>query len=331
MTLEDSGVPYASLTPDVVIEAVEGVGFRCDGRILALNSYENRVYQLGLEDGGFLVTKFYRPGRWTSEAILEEHSFSRELAEHEIPVVQPLEIAGRTLHEQAAFRFAVFPRQGGRWPELGSADDRQWLGRFLGRIHAVGAKRTFSERAELSIERLGHESVEYLVNSDWVPSHLVDGYRVLTEQLLTAISQGFADVGEYPDIRIHGDCHRGNVLWTEDGPHFVDLDDCVNGPAVQDLWLFLAGDREAMSAQLGDLLEGYSQFYEFDYRQLRLIEPLRTLRMIHYTAWIAQRWADPAFPRAFPWFTENKYWEEHVLALKEQAAALHDPPLEVLV
>ena len=322
--------PYAKLSPDVILATLDGAGFHCDGRILALNSYENRVYQLGMDDGSFLIAKFYRPGRWTDEAILEEHDFSAELVGHEIPVVAPIVVDGNTLHEHAGFRFAMFPRQGGRWPELGSAEDRAWMGRFVGRIHAVGAVTAFTHRLSLSMERLGEESAVYLLDSDWLPSHLVASYEAIVEQLLESIAECFTRAGPYQELRIHGDCHPGNVLWTIDGPHFVDLDDCIMGPAVQDLWLFLSGDHNERAVQLQDLLEGYNQFFEFDYRQLHLIEALRTLRMIHYTAWIARRWVDPAFPRAFPWFADNKYWEEHVLALKEQAAVLSEPPLEVV-
>lgn len=325
-----SELPYANLSPDLVLDALDGVGFHCDGRILALNSYENRVYQLGMDDGGFLVAKFYRPGRWTDEAILEEHDFSAELVSHEIPVVAPLVVDGATLHEHASYRFAVFPRQGGRWPELGSADERLWMGRFVGRIHAIGAVKPFTHRLALSVQRMGDESAEYLLDSDWIPDHLVDSYETIVDQLLESIGECFGRAGSYRELRIHGDCHPGNVLWTDDGPHFVDLDDCITGPAVQDLWLFLSGERDERASQLRDLLEGYGQFCAFDYRELHLIEALRTLRIIHYTAWIARRWVDPAFPRAFPWFAENKYWEEHVLALKEQAAVLTEPPLEVV-
>ncbi len=322
--------PYANLSPDAVLEALEGVGFRCDGRILALNSYENRVYQIGLDDGGFVVTKFYRPQRWSDAAILEEHAFSSELVAQEIPVVAPIDIEGNTLNEHENYRFAVFPRQGGRWPELASSEDRLWMGRFLGRIHAVGASDEFEHRNELSIERMGQESADFLLERGWLPEHLIESYATLTDQLIDAIHDAFDRAGEFRTLRIHGDCHPGNVLWTDDGPHFVDLDDCLTGPAVQDLWLFLSGDREERAAQLQDLLEGYGQFHQFDYRELHLVEALRTLRMIHYAAWLARRWEDPAFPRAFPWFAENKYWEEHVLALKEQAAAVSEPPLEVV-
>ena len=325
-----SEVPYEHLTPDVIMDAVDGVGFRCNGGILALGSYENRVYQIGTDDG-FVVVKFYRPGRWPTAAILEEHEFALELAAQEIPVVPPLARNGATLHEHAGYRFAVYERRGGRWPELGTADERVWMGRFLGRLHAVGAVRRFRVRATLSRDELGRKSVEDLLAGDWIPAHLETSYRSIAEQLLEAIDAAFEEVGGYRAIRIHGDCHRGNVLWTDDGPHFVDLDDCVNGPAVQDLWLFVSGSRDEMAAQLGDLLEGYGQFFEFDYRELRLIEALRALRLMHHTAWIARRWNDPAFPRAFPWLGEPRYWEEHVQALLEQRAALDDPPLAVTI
>jgi len=319
--------PYASLTPDVVLEAVDGVGHLTDGRILALNSYENRVYQLGLEDGNFVVAKFYRPARWSDAAIREEHAFARELAEHEIPVVAPLVTAGESLHEHAGFRFAVFPRQGGRWPELGTKDDLAWMGRFLGRIHAVGARAPFAERRALSADWLGHDAADTILESEWLPAHLWDAYAGTTAQLLERVDAVFAELGTVTELRIHGDCHPGNVLWTDAGPHFVDLDDCMTGPAVQDLWLFLSGTPEERARQLESLLEGYTQFRDFDFRELRLIEPLRSLRIVHHTAWIARRWEDPAFPRAFPWFDTNKYWEEHVLALKEQLAALDEPLL----
>ncbi|HLF12959.1 MAG TPA: serine/threonine protein kinase [Gammaproteobacteria bacterium] len=322
--------PYADLTPDVILTALEGRGFECNGSILALASYENRVYQIGTADG-FVVAKFYRPGRWSNEGILEEHEFALELAGRDIPVVAPLVLDGRTLHEHDNYRFAVYERRGGRWPELDTTEDRVWMGRFLARLHAVGAVRRFQVRASLSRHELGAKSVEELLDSDWIPAHLVDNYRSTTQQLLEAVDVCFEQVGHYREIRIHGDCHRGNVLWTDKGPHFVDLDDCVNGPAVQDLWLFLSGTRDEMAGQLGDLLEGYGQFFDFDFRELQLIEALRALRLLHYTAWITRRWSDPAFPRAFPWLGEARYWEQHVQSLMEQRAALDEPPLAVSV
>lgn len=320
--------PYADLSPDVILDAIESLDIATTGAILALNSYENRVYQIGIEDG-FVVVKFYRPGRWTDEAILEEHEFSHELADAEIPVVPPLQFEGVTLHHFDGYRFAVFERRGGRWPELGSSDERQWMGRFLGRIHAVGAVGPFDHRPSLSIERYGTEPVDELLASDWIPDHLITVYEGITTDLLAVIRQRFLELGELREIRIHGDCHPGNVLWTDAGPHFVDLDDCMMGPAIQDLWLFLSGSRDEMAVQLGDLVEGYAQFMSFDARELHLIESLRTLRMLHYAAWIARRWGDPAFPRAFPWFAENRYWEDHVLALREQRALLDEAPLPI--
>ena len=321
-------LPYSRLGPDLVLAAIESIGFACDGSILALASYENRVYQIGTDDG-FLVAKFYRPDRWPDEAIAEEHEFSLELADRDIPVVPPMVVQDRSMHEHEGYRFAVFERRGGRWPELSTADERIWMGRFVARIHAVGALQEFRARPTLSIEQFGYRSVDSLLDSDWIPDHLVESYESIAAEVLGAVERNFAEVGEHRQLRIHGDCHKGNVLWTNHGPHFVDMDDCMNGPAVQDLWLFLAGSRDEMAVQLADLLEGYGQFYDFDYRELRLIEALRTLRIIRYTAWIARRWQDPAFPRAFPWFTEMKYWEEHVLSLKEQRAALDEPNLPV--
>jgi Ser/Thr protein kinase RdoA (MazF antagonist) len=323
-----TATPYAELSPDVVLDAVEGLGMRCTGSSIALASYENRVYQIELDEG-FVVAKFYRPGRWSDDAILEEHAFALELDAAELPVVAPLVIDGATLHRHAGYRYALFPRRGGRWPELNSREDRMWMGRFVGRIHAVGSTGRFSHRPELSIDRLGYESVEFLLAEGWIPAHLEVSYEGVADDLLTAIVNLFDEAPPRRKLRIHGDCHSGNVLWTDAGPHFVDLDDCMSGPAVQDIWLFLSGSQSEMSIQLSELLEGYSQFFEFDYRELRLIEALRALRIMHYTAWIARRWADPAFPRAFPWFTDNKYWEEHVLALREQRAALDEPPLAV--
>ncbi|MDH3588187.1 MAG: serine/threonine protein kinase [Gammaproteobacteria bacterium] len=314
--------PFAELTPDTVLDAIEYAGFRCDGRSLALNSYENRVYQAGLEDGSWVVAKFYRPGRWSDAAILEEHEFSISLKEHDIPVVAPLLCRDRTLNLHGGFRFAVFPRQGGHWPELGSSDERAMMGRCLGRMHAVGASASFEHRATIDIDRLGTQSRDYLLASDWIPMHIHESYSADSGHLLAEVERVFAEVGDYHSLRIHGDCHLGNTLWTEKGPHFVDLDDCVSGPAVQDLWMLISGDELDMRTQLDDILEGYTAFYEFDPREFRLIEPLRALRMIHYTAWVARRWSDPAFPLAFPWLAENRYWEEHVLNLKEQLAAV---------
>ena len=247
-------VPYEGLTPDVIASAVESYGFETTGSILGLASYENRVYQIRVADG-FVVAKFYRPGRWKTDAILEEHEFALELAAQDIPVVPPIVHDGKSLHEQDGYRFAVYERRGGRWPELGTSEDREWLGRFLGRIHAVGATRRFKKRPTLDREEMGARAAEHVLEGDWLPSHLVASYENVTEQLVDAIEECFEEVGDYRELRIHGDCHRNNVLWTDDGPHFVDLDDCMNGPAVQDSGC-PEGSRDEMSAQLGDLLEG---------------------------------------------------------------------------
>jgi Ser/Thr protein kinase RdoA (MazF antagonist) len=318
--------PYDRLTPDVVIEAVESLGPLSDGRILALNSYENRVYQIGVEDGPPLVVKFYRPGRWSDAAILEEHAFALELAAEEVPVVPPMVRDSETLFESSGFRFAVFARRGGRWPELGTSEERAWIGRFLGRIHMVGRRTRFQNRGRIDVNRLGEDSREYLLDQGWLPSHLEEAYETLTSDLLERVHASFEIAGA-TSLRLHGDCHRGNVLWTDDGPHFVDLDDCLMGPAIQDLWMLLSGSRAEMGEQMTHILEGYSQFSSFDYSELVLVESLRTLRMIHYAAWLARRWEDPAFPRAFPWFKEPRYWEEHVLQLREQLAAIEEGPL----
>ena len=324
----EAGAPFATLSPDLIVDAVEAAGYPADGRVLALGSYENRVFQVGLEDAEPVVVKFYRPGRWTDEAIAEEHAFARELAGAEIPVVAPLlppcmdELGDGPVPVFAGFRFAVYPRRGGQWPELGSADDRQWIGRFLGRIHLIGASRAFQHRGRLSPAAMGRESVDYLLDGGYVAEYVRHRYEQVTEELLELVEARFEATGPVRNLRIHGDCHRNNVLWTALGPHFVDLDDCMTGPAVQDLWMLIAGTQDEMRGQLADILEGYSQFATFDTAEMSLIEPLRALRMVHYAAWLARRWHDPAFPQAFPWFGEARYWERHVAELEEQGMTL---------
>ncbi len=320
-------IPYAGLTPDTVLDALGSVGLRGDGRLLPLNSYENRVYQVWMEDGPSVVTKFYRPARWSDAAILEEHAFMQELEEREIPVVTPTIIGERTLHEYERFRFAVFPRRGGRAPELEDSDTLEWMGRFLGRIHAVGALRSFAHRPTLDLATFGEEPRAFLLDNGFLPADLLASWTSIVNLALDGIRRSFDRAGAVKTIRLHGDCHAGNVLWTDAGPHFVDFDDCRMGPAVQDLWMLLSGDRAAMTAQLADVLEGYDQFCEFDRRELNLVEALRTLRMIHYEAWLARRWNDPAFPAAFPWFNTQRYWQDQILDLREQVARLDEPPL----
>ena len=316
--------PYSTLGPDVVVEAVEALGHRCDGRVLALNSYENRVYQVGREEAAPVVVKFYRPGRWSTPAILEEHAFALELAAAEVPVVAPEVRDGRSLFESHGFRYAVYPRQGGRWPEFATREDRAWMGRFLGRIHAVGRTRAFRHRVRLDWRTMGVETVEWLLGQGWIPSHLESAYESVAGDAIALVEQRFDEAEPLRTLRLHGDCHPGNVLWTDDGPHFVDLDDCMTGPAVQDLWMLVSGRPDEMRSQLEDFLEGYQDFADFDWHELRLVEPLRTLRILNYTGWLARRWDDPAFPRAFPWFEEPKYWEQHVLDLREQIAAMEE-------
>ena len=322
-----TATPYATLTPDTVLNALDSIGLHSDGRLLALNSYENRVYQIGMEEGPPLVAKFYRPARWPDAAILEEHAFTLELAEREIPVVAPLAVDGRTLHPYEEFRFAVYPRRGGRAPELDDPNTLEWMGRFIGRIHAVGALKTFQHRPTLDIASFGVAPREFLLNNNWIPPDLVAAYRSVIDQALESVRHCYARAGAVASIRLHGDCHAGNVLWTDDGPHFVDFDDCRMGPAVQDLWMMLSGERADRARQLADVLAGYEDFYDFDTRELHLIEALRTLRLIHYSAWLASRWEDPAFPIAFPWFNTQIYWQDRILELREQIALMDEPPL----
>jgi Ser/Thr protein kinase RdoA (MazF antagonist) len=324
--------PFDQLGPDAILDALQSAGWRGDGRLLALNSYENRVYQVWLEDGQSVVAKFYRPERWSDEQILEEHRFTIELSEAEVPVVPPLVgllDTARTLHEHSGFRFAVYPRRGGRSPELDDPQTLEWMGRFIGRIHALGSVRPFEHRATLNIDRFGIEPRDWLLAHAHIPSDLLPSWRAAVDQCLDAVSQAFDRTGTVRTLRLHGDCHAGNVLWTDDGPHFVDFDDACNGPAIQDLWMLLSGTGSDMSRQMIDVLEGYRDFMDFDRRELQLIEPLRTLRLIHYSAWIARRWSDPAFPAAFPWFGAARYWQDRILELREQIAAMSEPPMDL--
>lgn len=326
-----AGLPFAGLTPERVLDALDSVlipaGSRTDGRLLALNSYENRVYQAGIEDGAPIVAKFYRPQRWSNDAILEEHTFVAELAAREIPAVPPLAFDGRTLHEFDGFCFAIFERRGGRAPELDRRDTLEWLGRFIGRIHAVGATKPYAARPTLDLRTFGYEPRDFLMSHDFVPDDVRPAYEAAVALALEGVERAYERAGDVRMLRAHGDCHPSNVLWTDAGPHFVDFDDSRMAPAVQDLWLLLPGDRPGASRALTDLLAGYEDFCEFDPRELHLIEALRTLRLIHYAAWLARRWDDPAFPAAFPWFNTHRYWEARVLELREQIGAMQEGPL----
>jgi Ser/Thr protein kinase RdoA (MazF antagonist) len=320
--------PYYRLGPDAILQAVDSTGLLSDGRLLALNSYENRVYQVGIEEADPIITKFYRPGRWSDEQIREEHDFSIELAEAEIPLIAPSRIDGHSLFHHDGFRFALFKRQGGHAPELEDRDTRLWLGRFIGRIHAVGRSKPFEYRPALTPERFGDDSVAAIRDGNWLPPHMETAFESLADHLMINIRAAYERTGNVRLIRLHGDCHPGNLLW-RDGPYFVDMDDCQCGPAIQDLWMLLSGDSHEMENQLADIIEGYGQFCDFDPRELQLIEALRTLRMLHHAAWLARRWEDPAFPIAFPWFDSPRYWEDLVLSLREQLAAMQEPALSL--
>ena len=335
--------PFETLTPDRVLDALETVGLRGDGRLIALSSYENRVYQVQLEDGSAVVTKFYRPGRWSEAQILEEHAFSLELTAAEVHAVGPLTLQGATLHHFEDFAFSVSPRRGGRAPELDSAEVLEWIGRFLARIHTVGAAQPFTARPALNLQTFGVEPRDWLLGHERVPLDVQSAWAKLAQEALDVIAShaclagGGAGADGIRSLRLHGDCHPGNILWTPvdvpaaagPGPHFVDLDDARTGPAVQDLWMLLSGDRRQRTHQLGALVDGYEQFRAFDRRELALIEPLRTLRLIHYSAWLARRWDDPIFPINFPWFGSSDYWKGQVLMLEEQLEAMAEDPLVV--
>ena len=321
--------PYANLDPDAILRAIEQLGLVTDGTLLALNSYENRVYQVGLEEADPVVVKFYRTGRWSDESILEEHAFTQELADAELSVVAPMDIDGQTLFKQTDMRYSVFPRQGGHPPDLENEDNLAIVARTMGRLHNVGRQADFQHRPQLTCNRMGHDSRKFLLEHSFIPVELETAYDTLTQDLLSIIDEkpelAASTSGQH--IRLHGDCHMGNVLWRDQLPHFVDFDDCVSGPAIQDMWMLLSGDRQEQSAQLQLILDEYQTFCDFDVSTIGLIEPLRTLRMMHHAAWIARRWDDPAFPAAFSWFGTERYWSEHLLSLREQFALLQEAPL----
>lgn len=325
--MSQNPIPFSSLDPVRILNALESIGLRCDGRLLALNSYENRVYQIGIEDDLPLVAKFYRPQRWKDDAILEEHAFLHELNTAEIPAVAALPFAGHTLHHSEGFRFAVFPKLGGRAPELDQEGVLSWLGRFIGRIHAVGSVKDYAFRPAINIDTYGIDTSNYLLDNGFIPEDLLEAYRSCISLALDGVKRCYERAGDLTVLRLHGDCHIGNILWTDQGPHFVDFDDSVMGPALQDLWMLLSGTREEMSKQLGQLLTGYRYFNDFNHAELHLVEALRTLRLIHYSAWLAKRWADPAFPHAFPWFNTQRYWQDIILGLREQIALMDEAPL----
>jgi Ser/Thr protein kinase RdoA (MazF antagonist) len=318
----DNQTPYAQLDPSVILDAVESTGFLCTGSLIALNSYENRVYQLGIDGAEPLIVKFYRPHRWNSEAILEEHQFSLELVQHEIPIIAPLIINDQTLHHHCDFRFALFPRRGGRALQLDNSEQLEWMGRFIGRLHRVSASQSFQHRIQLNTQSYGYEPYEFLIEQSFIPDYLKPNFCKTVETVLQKIKQIFESVGQIDKIRLHGDCHAGNVLWSESGPHIVDLDDCLTGPAIQDIWMLLSGEHKQMNEQLDKIIQGYSEFHDFNPRERHLIEVFRTLRMLHYAGWLAKRWADPAFLLSFPWFNTPVYWQNQMMNLNEQIELL---------
>jgi Ser/Thr protein kinase RdoA (MazF antagonist) len=318
-----TNTPYENLTPDLILDAVESLDLRCTGSLTALNSYENRVYQVGIEDEAPLVAKFYRPLRWTDEAIIEEHQFGQELMALEIPVIAPLEIKGRTLHEHAGFRFALFPRKGGRALEVDNMEQLEQMGRFIGRIHAVGECRPFQHRIRLDAETYGEQPYQFLLANHFISPEILHNFSSTATTAIQLIRDQFTAASDIPYIRLHGDCHAGNILWNGSTMHIVDLDDCLMGPAVQDIWMMLSGSAQDTKLQLKHILDGYYEFHDFNPRELHLTEALRTLRMIHYAGWLAKRWQDPAFPANFPWFNTSRYWETLLNNLREQVDILH--------
>jgi Ser/Thr protein kinase RdoA (MazF antagonist) len=326
-TTQDFNVAFQELQPDLILASVESLGYLTDGHLLALNSYENRVYRVGLEDEPPLVAKFYRPGRWDDAAILEEHEITLDLAEDEIPVVAPLVHDGKTLHEYGDFRFAVYPCRGGRAPELDDTALLRQIGRFVARIHLVGETKSYRHRPRLDLATYGEASRDFLLQAGFIPEELKPAYMSLCEHLFESIRACYERAGKTRSLRIHGDFHPSNVLVLDEHVHIVDFDDSRMGPAVQDLWMFLSGDRAEQTPQLEELLSGYTEFRGFDARELHLIEALRTLRIMHYAAWLARRWQDPEFHVTFPWFNTPRYWDEHVLSLREQVALMQEEPL----
>jgi Ser/Thr protein kinase RdoA (MazF antagonist) len=320
--------PYSTLTPEKILESVESIGLVTDGCMLALNSYENRVYQVGIEAEQPVIVKFYRPGRWNREQILEEHEFIHELVEQDLSVVEPVVSNGSSLQYSEPFWFAVYPRKGGRSPDL-DTDTLEILGRCLGKLHGVGAARPFNHRYHYSVAEHGRASCRFLLDAGFIPDELQTAYKSLADDLLSRIEKLFGAVRPGDYIRLHGDCHTGNILWRDGVPHLVDFDDCMNGPAVQDLWMLLSGERDQQEAQLAAIMDGYLMFHDFEPRELQLVEALRTLRLMYYSAWLARRWDDPAFPHSFTWFNTLRYWSTHILELREQLAALNEPPLQL--
>ncbi|RJE78387.1 stress response serine/threonine protein kinase YihE [Pseudoalteromonas sp. MSK9-3] len=318
---------FANLTPDLILDAIESIGIYPESGLLALNSYENRVYQFRADDNCRYVVKFYRPQRWSDKQIQEEHQFSLSLIEAEVPVVAPIQRDGQTLFEYQGYRFTLFPSVGGRQFEMDNLDQLEMLGRYIGRLHSVAGSQTFTHRPTINTQDYLERAREAILSSQLLSTYMETPFLTILDQLIEKTQNAYYDTAQ---IRLHGDCHAGNILWSNDKLLLVDLDDCRQGPAIQDLWMMLNGDRQEKAMQLDTMLCGYEEFHSFDQRQLGLIEPLRAMRMVHYMGWLATRWQDPAFPRNFSWFATDKYWEQQVLALKEQYAALNEPALKLI-
>ncbi len=328
--MEHNAHPYSHLTPDLVLDLIESQGFEVTGSQLALNSYENRVYQVELTSGEFVVIKIYRPERLSDASIKEEHQFLFELKEEEIPVVTPLiDSRGHSLFIEQGFRFSIFPRVGGRFPDVDNPEVLYWLGRLLGRIHAIGARRPFSHRAQISFERMVMTPYQFLMANNFIPLTHQKQYQMLMEEIITTVTQQLSSMDQFDQIRLHGDFHPGNILQRGGEIAIVDTDDCAMGPAIQDLWLLLSGERDRVSQELLEIIEGYQEFYDFNHQELAIIESLRTMRIIHYSYWLAKRWTDPAFPMHFPWFNTENYWDDHILTLREQIVRLNEAPVKL--
>ncbi|MDR0807251.1 MAG: serine/threonine protein kinase [Enterobacteriaceae bacterium] len=321
-----SAFDFHSLMPDLILDALESVGLRVDSGLTALNSYENRVYQFMDEDRQRYVVKFYRPERWSREQIQEEHDFTQELADQEIPAIAPLKLNQQTLHHYQGFMFAVFPSVGGRSYEADNLEQLEWVARFMGRIHQVGRRQPFAARPTIGLDEYLYQPRQVLAESSLVPEKVKDSLLPVLDSLIQGVEQHWHT--NWATCRLHGDCHVGNILW-RDGPMFVDLDDARNGPVVQDIWMLLQGDRQEQLMQLDLFVESYSEFADFDQRELALIEPLRCMRMVYYLAWVVRRWQDPAFPKSFPWIADVNFWQQQPSLFAEQAKLLQIPPLQL--
>ncbi|HBF07443.1 MAG TPA: serine/threonine protein kinase [Gammaproteobacteria bacterium] len=317
--MQTNDFSFQHLSPNAVLNAIESLGLEVDGRLFELNSFENRVFQIGILDQAPLIAKFYRPGRWSAAQIQEEHDFTLQLEEDEVPAIAPLVFNGKSLFHAEGYYFALYRRQGGYAPELDIKEHLKSIGRTLGRIHAYGSSQLYKARPSYSLEEMGSKSAQHLIENH-IPTHHVQIYKDITDQIFTTIDQHASQIYALPQLRLHGDCHLGNILWQDPHPFFVDFDDSVNGPQMGDLWMLysLSQDQELNKERLYTLLDGYEMFYEFDDEQLRYCEVFRTLRMINYTSWVGTRWNDPAFKRAFPWFDKDGYWLEHARDLEQQ-------------